>query len=76
MTEKLTPEDAANLAVAVRKIAKAVDEVNAAGLSRRALVVLLDDATQGVSRRDINAVLNGLDELGKLYLDKAEAKVP
>ena len=43
MTEKLTPEDAAHLAVAVRKIAANVAELNAAGLSRRALVVLLDD---------------------------------
>lgn len=74
MTEKLTPEDAAHLADSVRKIAKAVDELNAAGLSRRALVVLLDDATQGVTRRDINAVLNGLDDLGKLYLVKSEVK--
>lgn len=69
----LTPADAVRLADAVKKIATAAEQLTDSGLSRRALVVLLADATK-VSPRDINDVLNGLDSLGDLYLDKAKKR--
>ena len=65
---ELTIEDARQLAESVRKIDKAMKDFIASGLSRRALVVLLNDAT-GVAKRDINAVLDGLESLGATYLE-------
>lgn len=70
---ELGTEDAKKLAEAVRRIDDAVAALAKSGLNRRALVVLLHDATSGVSKRDINAVLDGLEELAKLYLE-AERK--
>jgi len=65
---ELTIEDARQLAESVRKIDKATKEFLASGLSRKALVVLLNDST-GVAKRDINAVLDGLESLGATYLE-------
>lgn len=67
--KELSADDARRLAEAVKKIAVAVDDIRQAGLSRRALVTLLADATN-VGKRDINDVLNGLEQLGELYLEK------
>lgn len=67
----IEPDDARRLADAVRKIEKAMKALNESGLNRKAIVVLLADST-GVSRRDINAVLNGLEALGADYLEKAK----
>lgn len=71
--KELTAADAGKLADAVKKLAVAAEQLADAGLSRRALVVLLADATK-VSPRDINDVLNGLDSLGELYLEKAKKR--
>ena len=71
--KELTAADAAKLAEAVKKIAAAAEQLAESGLSRRALVVLLADATK-VSPRDINDVLNGLDSLGDLYLDRGKKR--
>jgi hypothetical protein len=71
--KELTAADASKLADAVKKLAAAAKQLSDCGLSRRALVVLLADATK-VTPRDINDVLNGLDSLGDLYLDKAEKR--
>jgi hypothetical protein len=71
--KELTAADAGKLADAVKKLAAAVEQLSDSGLSRRALVVLLADATK-VSPRDINDVLNGLDSLGELYLEKAKKR--
>ena len=65
---ELTIEDARQLAESVRKIDKATKEFLTSGLSRKALVVLLNDST-GVAKRDINAVLDGLESLGATYLE-------
>lgn len=65
----LSADDAVRLAEAVRKIATGMDTIRSAGRRRRALVVLLADSTK-VSMRDINDVLNGLEQLGELYLEK------
>lgn len=67
----LQPDDARRLAEAVRRIDKAVKALNEGGLNRKAIVVLLAEST-GVSRRDINAVLNGLESLGSEYLEKSK----
>lgn len=69
--KELTPDDARRLAEAVKKISVAVDDIRRAGLTRRALVTLLADATN-VGKRDINDVLNGLEQLGELYLEESQ----
>ena len=70
----LTPAEAKAMAEAVRKIEKAVRDLAHGGLNRRALVVLLHDVTGGVAKRDINAVLDGLEALGATYLEISETK--
>jgi hypothetical protein len=67
---ELSLEDARKLADAVRRIDQAMKSFITSGLNRKALVVLLHDATS-VTKRDINAVLNGLENLGDMYLEKA-----
>jgi hypothetical protein len=69
--EEITPSDAAKLADAIRRIDKAFKELDNAGLNRKAIVVLLNEST-GVARRDINAILDGLNTLGATYLDRAK----
>lgn len=68
----LSHDDALQLVEAVRKIERASKDILAAGLQRKALVVLLHDST-GVAKRDINAVLDGLESLGADYLEAAKA---
>jgi hypothetical protein len=68
---EITQEDARQLAESVRKIDKAMKDFIASGLTRKALVVLLNDAT-GVAKRDINAVLDGLESLGAIYLESSK----
>lgn len=65
---EINPETAKELAAAIRRIDKAVSDLQSSGLNRKALVVLLNEST-GVSRRDINAVLNGLESLEKEFLE-------
>jgi hypothetical protein len=67
----IEPDDARRLAESVRKIEKGMKELNSAGLNRKAIVVLLAEST-GVARRDINAVLNGLESLGAEYLEQSK----
>lgn len=67
----LDPEDARNLADAVRRIDQGMLAIVESGLNRRALVILLHDST-GVGKRDINAVLNGLESLADQYLEQGE----
>lgn len=65
---ELSAEDARQLAESIRKIDKAAKDFIASGLSRKALVVLLNDST-GVAKRDINFILDGLESLGATYLE-------
>lgn len=67
---EISPEDARKLAEAIRRIDKGMKEVAVAGLSRKALVVLINEAT-GVAKRDINSVLDGLESLGETFLEDA-----
>ncbi len=69
---EITPEDAAELADAVRRIDNSMAALKTSGLSRRALVVLLYDDTK-VRKRDINLVLDGLENLGRVYLEDYDA---
>lgn len=64
----IEPGEAKKLADAVRRIGAAVKEFRTAGLKRQAIVVLLHDSTK-VSKRDINAVLDGLETLEQVYLE-------
>lgn len=66
---EITAEDAKRLAEAVRRIDKGMKALKDSGLNRKALVILLADMTQ-VTRRDVNAVLDGLEGLGDAYLEK------
>lgn len=55
------------LAQSIREIADAAQAIRAAGLKRRTLVVLLQDRT-GLPQRDINNVLDGLEEMKSDWL--------
>ena len=67
MTNKInTPADALPLTEAIIKIHDALDKLTASGLTKRALVVLLHDATS-VNRRDISAILDALPRLKQWY---------
>lgn len=57
------------LASSIKKIAESFKRMRKAGLSDRAIVVLLHDAS-GVGKPAIKDVLMGLDSLEKLYLKK------
>lgn len=58
----LDVEDARILVASINNIAEGVAAILTAGLTRRALAVLLADHT-GVNRREINLVLDGLKGL-------------
>lgn len=73
MPKELTADDAKRLAEAVRRIDKGMKDIAASGLNRAALITLLADSTK-VGKRDINDVLNGLEQLGDHYLDRADTK--
>lgn len=68
---EIEPADARRLAEAIKRIDKAMKELVESGLSRKAIVTLLADST-GVAKRDINAVLNGLETLGNDYLERSK----
>ena len=61
-------DDAVALAEAVKRIDQSMQNLKECGLNRNALVVLLHASTR-VSKRNINAVLNGLEGLGECYLE-------
>jgi hypothetical protein len=63
------PETRAVLATAITEIAEAFSKLSRGGLNRKALVVLLQDATKakGVKRADIEAILDALPQLERQY---------
>lgn len=61
------------IAQSIKKIADAVDKMNASGLTRRAIVVLLRGAC-GESTSTIENVLDGLNDLKSLYLIEKAGK--
>jgi hypothetical protein len=63
----MTREEAEQLVASIQSIDLATKQILSAGLTKRALVVLLKDST-GVSIAEINKVLGGLSELSKDFL--------
>lgn len=61
-----TPESKEVLAEAIVKISEAMQQLTSSGLNRDAIVVLLAAKT-GVTKKDINAVLDGLNRLRGWY---------
>lgn len=69
-----TDEAAAEqMADAIRRISDGTRTMMAAGLNKRAVAVLLRDAT-GVGIGEINKVLSGLADLAKYYTDARRKK--
>lgn len=58
------------MADSIQAIAEAMKRINQTRLTRRALVVLIHDQS-GVGKKDIELVLNNLDQLGKTWLKNA-----
>lgn len=54
------------LATAIRDLSAAVQRLELSGLNRRAILVLLRDAT-GLSLKDVGYVLNAMHELERNY---------
>jgi hypothetical protein len=61
--ESSEPKD---LSAAIEAISTSLQKLLKSGLNRRAIVVLLHDATK-ISKRDIESVLSGLDNLKRMY---------
>lgn len=59
-------DDKPNLAEAISRIADGMQQLLKSGLNRRAIVVLLRDAT-GCNKTDIERVLDGLQTLARDY---------
>ena len=61
--------DVKRLATSVIKISNAMGVLLSApdGLTMRGLVILLEDATVGVGKKDIEKILKALPQLKKLY---------
>lgn len=66
-----TPPCADTLAEAVVRVSAGFVRLQASGLNRKAIVVLLNDCT-GVGKRDIERVLQGLGYLSTAYCKKAK----
>ena len=61
-----TPVPKDILAAEICKLSDATNKLILSGLNQKAVVILLRDAT-GLSKRDINAVLDGLGQLRAEY---------
>jgi hypothetical protein len=68
---RLSPDDALQLVEEIRQIGRGMREILTAGLQRKTLVVLLHEST-GVPKRDINAVLDGLETFEADFLEKSK----
>lgn len=64
------PQSTEILAEAIVRIGDSVAKLNASGLNRRAVVVLLRDAT-GLGKKDIETVLDALPRLRGWYCKAA-----
>ena len=61
------------LATSIKEIAEGMKVFNKANLNRRALLVLLRDAT-ALPMSDINKVLESLEQLDQLFLKQKKGK--
>lgn len=66
VTKSDPPETTEILAEAIVRIGDAVEKLNKSGLNRKAIEVLLHDATK-VARRDIKIILDSLPRLRGWY---------
>jgi hypothetical protein len=66
-----TPDDYERIAQSVQRISDVGRSLAESGLSRRAVLVLLHDATN-VSMRDLKCVLDALPNMATWYLEKAK----
>ncbi len=64
--EAEAPVEPKDLSEAIERISDAMKTLLKSGLNRKAITVLLYDCTK-VPKRDIEAVLNGLEALKKTY---------
>lgn len=64
-----TPADFERIAESIRTISNTAKQMRTAGLTRRAIVTLLHDAT-GVTRKDIATVLDATESLASWCLSK------
>jgi len=60
------PTEKEILATAIMKVSEAMHKLSASGLNRDAVVALVKDAT-GITKKDINIVLDTLVDLKALY---------
>ena len=60
------------LAQSIKKISDSFKRMKAAGLSDRAIVVLLHDAS-GIGKPAIKCILAAMEDLERLYLKKAKS---
>lgn len=63
----VTAEPVRDIGEEVAKIADAMARINSGKLARRAIILLVSDAS-GVGKRDVEYVLNGLSNLRRFYL--------
>lgn len=59
-----------DLAEAVLKISKAMEQINKGPLKRELIVTLIHDKSR-INKNTIEIVLNNLDQLGAIWLKKA-----
>ncbi len=67
--DEKNPEPVEIIAKSIIELSEACEKINSGKLNRRAISVLLQDAT-GLPLKTINLVLNTLPELKNLYLKK------
>lgn len=60
------PESTEILAEAIVRLGGALDKLNESGMNRRAIILLLHDATR-VGKRDIEAILDAIPRLRGWY---------
>lgn len=63
---QMTPTDFARIAKSIKTAAEIGRSLKASGLNRRAIIVLLQDATK-CSVKDIKLILDALPQLDALY---------
>lgn len=63
------------IAAAIVELSAGMKRIESSRLTRRAIVTLLHDSTRGLTRNDIETVLNALDGLERTYLKPKPAAI-
>ena len=61
------------LVEAIRSVSRGVESLRKSGLNRRAIIVLIHDATRNIGMREIGIILDTLPELADRYCAKGES---